>query len=140
MSFKFYARIKDSVLQQGYGLDSESLELTKQQYPDETFIEVDFLADPDLYYFEDGSVKKKQEKTSETSFWDETSISWVENQELKKVENKSKRNTLLASCDWTQLADIPSETKLLWEPYRQALRDITNQPDPFNIVWPTRPQ
>lgn len=27
-----------------------------------------------------------------------------------------------------------------WCDYRQALRDITNQPDPFNIVWPTKPE
>lgn len=38
------------------------------------------------------------------------------------------------------LADIPAQTKSLWEPYRQELRDVTSQSDPFNIVWPTLPQ
>jgi hypothetical protein len=51
-----------------------------------------------------------------------------------------ERNKRLQACDWTQLSDIPAETKALWEPYRQALRDITDQPDPFNIIWPTPPQ
>jgi hypothetical protein len=53
---------------------------------------------------------------------------------------RTERNRRLQACDWTQLSDIPAETKALWEPYRQALRDITDQPDPFNIVWPTPPQ
>jgi hypothetical protein len=30
-------------------------------------------------------------------------------------------------------------TKEVWAAYRQALRDVTLQPDPFNIVWPTPP-
>jgi hypothetical protein len=49
------------------------------------------------------------------------------------------RNQLLFECDWTQLADIPSETKELWITYRQDLRNITNQSNPFNINWPTKP-
>jgi hypothetical protein len=49
------------------------------------------------------------------------------------------RNQLLSECDWTQLADIPSETKELWITYRQDLRNITNQSNPFNINWPTKP-
>ena len=49
------------------------------------------------------------------------------------------RNELLAECDWTQLADIPSETKVIWSEYRQSLRDITSQTNPFNITWPVKP-
>jgi hypothetical protein len=53
---------------------------------------------------------------------------------------RTERNQKLQACDWTQLSDIPAETKSLWESYRQALRDVTDQPDPFNIIWPTPPQ
>lgn len=49
-----------------------------------------------------------------------------------------ERNALLLSSDWTQLADAPVDAAV-WAEYRQALRDITDQPDPFNIVWPTEP-
>ena len=49
------------------------------------------------------------------------------------------RNELLAECDWTQLADIPSETKSIWSDYRQSLRDITSQTNPFSITWPVKP-
>jgi hypothetical protein len=51
---------------------------------------------------------------------------------------REERNQLLAECDWTQLPDAPVETAV-WSTYRQALRDITLQEDPFNIVWPEKP-
>ncbi len=59
--------------------------------------------------------------------------------ETKWIEIKDIRNELLQECDWTQLNDIPSETKSIWTTYRQELRDITNQTNPFNIVWPVKP-
>lgn len=52
---------------------------------------------------------------------------------------REQRNELLASSDWTQLPDVPLPTKEAWAAYRQALRDVTDQPDPFEIVWPTAP-
>jgi len=51
---------------------------------------------------------------------------------------RARRNTLLAECDWTQLPDTPADTTA-WAVYRQALRDITDQADPFAIVWPKGP-
>ena len=52
---------------------------------------------------------------------------------------RETRNELLSECDWTQLADIPTETKSIWSEYRQSLRDITSQTNPFNITWPVKP-
>ena len=49
------------------------------------------------------------------------------------------RNELLSECDWTQLSDIATETKELWQTYRQSLRDITSQTNPFSITWPVKP-
>jgi hypothetical protein len=48
---------------------------------------------------------------------------------------RARRNTLLADCDWTQLPDAPVDAAA-WAVYRQELRDITTQADPFNIIWP----
>lgn len=53
---------------------------------------------------------------------------------------RSRRGSLLAETDWTQLPDVPLATKTAWADYRQALRDVTLQPDPRNIIWPTPPQ
>ena len=52
---------------------------------------------------------------------------------------KDQRNQLLAASDWTQLPDVSLDTKSNWATYRQALRDITTQEDPFNIIWPIAP-
>jgi hypothetical protein len=54
-------------------------------------------------------------------------------------EVRAERTILLKACDYTQLPDYPSEQKEEWATYRQALRDITNQDDPYNINWPTAP-
>jgi hypothetical protein len=61
-----------------------------------------------------------------------------------RIENqweviRIQRNELLTECDWTQLADIPNETKELWTSYRAQLRDITSQSNPFLINWPVKP-
>lgn len=55
---------------------------------------------------------------------------------------RSERDSKLQACDWTQLPDVPltAEQKAEWVTYRQQLRDVTNQPDPFNITWPVAPQ
>ena len=51
---------------------------------------------------------------------------------------RSERNAKLAACDWTQLPDAPVD-HAVWAVYRQELRDVTGQADPFNIVWPPEP-
>jgi len=58
---------------------------------------------------------------------------------------RSKRNALLACCDWTVLSDSPlSETeKTAWLEYRQDLRDITEGLDTEAkvkaVVFPDKP-
>lgn len=55
------------------------------------------------------------------------------------IHLRSERNALLASTDWTQVADAPVDSKT-WAEYRQALRDLpANTDDPNNPVWPTPP-
>lgn len=51
---------------------------------------------------------------------------------------RQERNRLLSESDWTQTPDATAD-KQAWLVYRQALRDITTQTDPINIVWPIPP-
>lgn len=55
---------------------------------------------------------------------------------------RGERNALLNATDWTQLADctLSLEQVQAWRQYRQALRDVPNQSDPFAIVWPEPPE
>lgn len=53
---------------------------------------------------------------------------------------RETRDYYLAKCDWTQHADVPTETTEKWKAYRQALRDMTTQPGyPLTIDWPVPP-
>jgi hypothetical protein len=56
---------------------------------------------------------------------------------------RSKRNSILASSDWTVLSDSPLTNKTAWLEYRQDLRDITegvNTVAKVNaVVFPDKP-
>ena len=56
-------------------------------------------------------------------------------------EIRLMRNQLLLLSDYTQLSDAPASIdKEAWQAYRQALREITLQPNfPNDIVWPNPP-
>lgn len=65
---------------------------------------------------------------------------WVLPPERAAFLVRLERDRLLAASDWTQLPDIPEETKLKWQAYRQALRDLTSQHGfPERVEWPTAP-
>jgi hypothetical protein len=80
---------------------------------------------------------------------DETTglVSLVE--DLDKVEAKTaaawsqvriQQKELLYKSDWTcSVTDYEVPNKADWVAYRQALRDVTTQSDPFAIVWPPVP-
>jgi hypothetical protein len=59
---------------------------------------------------------------------------------------RARRDALLLESDWrvTKASDrggleSVAWTTSPWRTYRQDLRDITAQADPFNITWPTPP-
>lgn len=60
------------------------------------------------------------------------------------LENRQKRNQLLADSDWTQANDSPltDEVKTSWATYRTALRALpehTNWPNLEDADWPVSP-
>ena len=50
---------------------------------------------------------------------------------------RSERDRLLTDTDWRATSDRTLTDN--WRDYRQALRDIPTQTDPYNITWPTAP-
>ena len=71
--------------------------------------------------------------------WDYGQNKWVSTKtaEIQWGIVREERNKLLAETDWMGLSDVTMTSN--WQTYRQALRDITTQSDPFNITWPTKP-
>lgn len=77
-----------------------------------------------------------------TILWDviqKTSAQLADELELKKEHVRGQRNTLLSESDWTQLADAPVD-KAAWATYRQALRDLPQQPGFPDVDMPVAPQ
>lgn len=70
---------------------------------------------------------------------DETEQLKVKKRELENI--RLIRNQLLNETDFTMLEDFPERGSKLnaWKKYRQDLRDITKQPDVFNVAWPVKP-
>ena len=56
---------------------------------------------------------------------------------------RTQQSDLLYKSDWTcSVVDPPAPILAQrdhWIAYRAALRDVTTQSDPFNIVWPSPP-
>tara|TARA_R100000544_G_C2173945_1_gene33598 strand:- start:89 stop:388 length:300 start_codon:yes stop_codon:yes gene_type:complete len=54
---------------------------------------------------------------------------------------RNTRTQKLETTDWSQLEDVPEETKLKYKNYRQSLRDITiDYINVDSVVWPEEPK
>ena len=99
--------------------------------------EISFTATPDDSE-EHGRVLYEQLSTTYASQVEALSdaqreLEWAELQ-------RRQRGFKLKATDWTQNADVPEATRTLWQPYRQALRDISSQEGfPLTVNWPTPP-
>ena len=97
------------------------------------------------YYIDQGKPIQIPTKPSEYYVFNYDTKQWVDprtlNTEWRVV--RIERNKRLKASDWTDTASAPErlgqELYNQWQTYRQALRDVTNQSDPFDITWPTPP-
>lgn len=95
---------------------------------------------PNIYRIENNTPVPLPARPSPFYFWDYQSNQWVLDVTLLEADLREKRNSLLASSDWTQLADVVLPNKDAWQTYRQQLRDISDQSGwPTNVVWPNPP-
>ena len=105
-------------------------------------VEIDVC--PEIEYWQDAiRIEPVYENEKWVQHWSITDVdaeTLQERQAQKAASIRDDRNKLLQECDWSQSRDISDEIALLWQPYRQQLRDITTQSGfPFEIVWPTKP-
>ena len=71
-------------------------------------------------------------KVESTTSDEQTSLT---NQQWVNV--RYERDRKLQGTDWRASSDLTLSDA--WKTYRQALRDVPTQSDPFNITWPTEP-
>jgi hypothetical protein len=92
-------------------------------------------------YIQDGQHFTLPAQPSPHHVFDYTTKQWVDPRtpETQWPVVRAQRNARLSASDWTQLPDVPLATKEAWAAYRQALRDVTLQSDPFAIDWPVAP-
>ena len=100
----------------------------------------------DTYYIVENGVAVKSDLTKRPKYpftkLNRGAMTWEDARTPEEVSSDTKdtRNQLLEKSDWTQLPDVPIATKEAWAVYRQALRDITEQPGyPLDVVWPEPP-
>lgn len=92
------------------------------------------------HYVQGGDLIPLPPRPSDRHKFNYATKQWEPDTALAESQVKAKRNQLLAASDWTQLPDVPLATKEAWATYRQALRDITDQPGyPLEVVWPVAP-
>jgi hypothetical protein len=79
-----------------------------------------------------------------TYSWDAETLRWVGTPTEAAIGTgvRARRDALLTSCDWTQVADSPLDaaTKAAWMAYRALLRAVPEQPGfPSSVTWPVAP-
>lgn len=115
---------------------------TNNFQPPEEYVKVEDTTPPPSTHFENVSESLPvQTPTGWKRNWVVEPASGEEIQQ--RIDNqwvsiRSQRNNLLQKSDWVVTKAIDTETPVSdeWKQYRQALRDITLQDDPFNITWP----
>ncbi len=119
-------------------VDPDTLEITLKYNtnggpkwaPDDLECEIPFDVLADRAIREgDGSITLT---TDPTKVQAKTDAAWTQ----VRAQQKQK----LYESDWTcSVTDYEVPNKPDWVTYRQALRDVTKQGDPFNIEWPPVP-
>lgn len=106
-----------------------------------TLVEVDHQESAESHYWENGRYVEKPERPSKDHYFDYTTKTWAPNPENAWLRVRSERDRKLSSSDWmvTKAIETGSPMPEGWATYRQALRDVTLQDDPFVVVWPAEP-
>ena len=149
-----YLKLKDGNIIYPYTLDDLKRENSNVSFP--ISITNDILENFDVYPVQSVSVDDDYTKnivegtpifsgSVYIQTWNITDATEEEintKKEEKWIEIRDIRDSLLAQSDWTQFQDSPiTGSKLTeWQTYRQSLRDITNQSNPFSLNWPTKPE
>jgi hypothetical protein len=78
--------------------------------------------------------------------WDAEALEYVvrpysfDELQAQHAKVRQRRIQLLKASDWTQISDYDlGADREAWATYRQALRDLADAANPFDITWPQPP-
>ncbi len=97
-------------------------------------------------YIDSGEVVMPPTQPSRNHTFNYTTKQWEDPRTPQQAEDqqweavRAQRNSLLSASDWvvTRATEAGEAVPIEWVSYRQALRDVTLQPDPWNIDWPNK--
>ena len=94
-------------------------------------------------YVQDGAVIDKGDAPGPMWRFDYGQKSWVQDEVLAWSIVRKTRNLKLQSSDWTEktfaIGRLGMAQFHAWQQYRQALRDVPLQGNPYEVVWPQVP-
>lgn len=92
-------------------------------------------------YWADGRATPVPLQPSPSHRFSYETLQWEPDLSLAWANVRAERDARLAASDWVRLraADLGEPVPANWLEYRQALRDVTGQPNPFDIQWPQPP-
>ena len=99
------------------------------------------LVNSSTHYERNGEIHPIPAQPGDSWVFSHAKGTWEYSQNVAWELIRRKRNQLIAATDWRILPDAPTtpEMRALLIEYRQALRDVTDQVHPEEIVWPTSP-
>lgn len=138
--YTFYNR-ETGVVDYSVECTEELLASIISSQPNSNYIEGEYLKE--FYYFENDIPIKIPPFPGDSYIFNYITKQWEVDVKLATNKVLNIRSQLLQESDWTDT--VSAQTRLTnwedWQIYRQALRDITNQPEfPLNIIWPVMPQ
>ena len=93
------------------------------------------------HYYKDGGLVGYPPCPSEFHNFDFVAMAWVGDPERAWQDVRIQRDQCLEATDWmvTKAIDTGQPMPTGCASYRQGLRDVTQQSDPWAIVWPEIP-
>ncbi|MGE8318328.1 MAG: tail fiber assembly protein [Comamonas sp.] len=134
--FVLYQRADGRILSSGTSFEPETLAGAGQ-----AVLVVERACDPSCHYVRDGQVLPMPPNPGDGYRFNYALKQWEPHLERLWFLVRRRRDELLAGTDWRLLraAETGTPVEQEWLDYRQALRDITEQPDPAWIEWPEVP-
>lgn len=127
----------------GRVLSSGTTQAPERLVSDSQDVLIGFSASPNESYVQNGAILSVPRKPSDIHTFNWSSKQW---EDLRTPASewplvRAKRDKLISDSDWvvTKATETGQPVPAAWSAYRQALRDITLQADPLNLVWPVAP-